>query len=298
MGIFVVLVDPFNYFNYKISDSLLERKRNFAHTLNPVLWDTLQFAHDPTPYLVIGDSRAQRLSMSQFQERTGNPYKILAASGGKINEMADYFWFANARTKLKMVYIVLNFNTYTHYAYANRIIGAEATLYNPLLYIFDRDVLSISWTLAEQTMRKVHPPASSTPISKEAFWAWALQAWAPNQYGKWKYPASGYARLNEISAYCRTQGIGLAFIVPPQHFDYQRQVGVYGLLDKQEIFKTDLTRLATTYDFDLENKLTQNNDNFSDPVHMTPEIGKLIVDEILTGNMRHGLLRAPSSPAN
>jgi hypothetical protein len=294
-GLFVLCVDPFNYFRLfaLIPDST---KKDTIYHLNTALFRVLEYVHDPSPNIIIGDSRSVRLSNAHFNRRTGEQYKHLSVDAGKINEFADLFWFANSRTHLDNVYIVFNFNLFNLYAYGDHVNGVTRLLRNPLLYLYDRSVAEASYLVLEAEIRDQRVEGVKSTPTKDEFWDWGLHTWSTQQYGKWKYPTAGYARLQEISRYCKRYGIKLTFIIVPVHVDYQKKVNDFNLADEEMQFKSDISKLATTYDFDYPNDLTANRDNFSDPVHITMEVGDSIIDEILTGSLRYGRLLVDNPP--
>jgi len=294
-GLFVLCIDPFNYFKVFafIPDST---KKETLYPLNNALFSTLEYVHDPSPNIIIGDSRALKLSNAQFSRRTGGQYKHLSVNAGKINEFADLFWFANSRAHLGNVYIVLNFNLFNLYAYGDRVNGVTRLLRNPLLYLYDRSVAEASYLVLRTAFLYKRVEVEKPVRTKDEFWIWALQNWATEQYGKWKYPTEGYARLQEVSQHCKRNGIKLAFIIVPHHVDYQKRVNDFNLSGAEMQFKSDIAKLATTYDFDYPNDLTANRDNFSDPIHITGEAGDLIVDDILTGSLKYGRLLSCNRP--
>lgn len=286
-GLFVLCLDPFNYFNLvkAIPESV---KKDNVYGINSVLWNAVQYSRDPAPNIILGDSRAERIPLDFLKQKTGRDYKRLTASAGKINEIADFFWFATSRSQLKSVYIVLNFNMFNFYAYANRVKGAEAAVRNPLLYIFDRHVIEASCSVLSGALFHTGQELPAYLKDKDSFWIWSLENWPPQQYGKWKYPDSGYSRLREIANYCRKNRIELVFIITPHHRDYQDKVAEFRLEQEQERFKHDISRLSTTYDYDLPNEFTANRDNFSDPVHIQESAARMMIGEILGDNLQHG----------
>ncbi len=289
LGFLVFYIDPFNYFNCfeYVPNSL---KYSQVHSINPVLWDTINYVHDPSSNIIIGDSRAEGISIDYLKRKTGKIFKHLTATAGKINEIEDYFWFATSYKKLENVYIVLNFNMYNHYAFANRIVGAEAVLKNPLLYIYNTNVLEASYLILKSSVWKDNIKTNSRRMSKDEFWQWTLNNYAYQQYGKWKYPAREYNRLEEISNFCKNNNINLIFIITPHHKDFQQKVAYYNLEKEQMQFKKDLSNLAPTYDFDYKNDINDNKDNFRDPQHVKGNIEDLIVDEVVSGNLKYGRL--------
>jgi hypothetical protein len=286
-GVFVLYVDPFNYFG--MFKGIPEaKKKEIIYVNDRVWWNTIEYANAPSPYIIIGDSRADRISSEYLKEKTGRQYKHLSASACKINEIADLFWFANSYTKLESVFIVLNFNMFNHYAFANRVVGAEAAIHNPLLYVFNRHVIETAYLVFKSVFLIRKTSVSKPPRNKDDFWAWSLNNWPNQQYGKWKYPANGYKKLQQLSDYCQKKNINLIFIIAPEHVDYQKKVSQFNLSSEQIKFKNDIASLSTTYDFDFDNDLTQNKDNFTDPAHIKEEVANSLLDEILTGKLHYG----------
>ena len=288
-GVFVLYVDPFNYFRM-FKGIPVDRKKEIVYYNDRLFWNMIGYDHAPSPFIIVGDSRADRISSGHLKEKTGRQYQHLSASACKINEMADLFWFARSYTKLESVYIVLNFNQFNLYAFDDRIGGAETTLKNPLLYAYNRHVIDTAILIFKSVFLTRQTPASRQTMDKDGFWAWSLRNWPVQQYGRWKYPAEGYEKLRKMSDCCHRENIDLVFIIAPHHADYQKMVDRFNLGEEQKEFKDDISALSTTYDFDWMNELTMNRDNFSDPAHVREDVANRLMDEILTGRLHYGRL--------
>jgi hypothetical protein len=285
---FVFLVDPFNYFGiFKTIPDM--KKREIVYKDDRVWWNTIDYARSPCPGVVIGDSRADRISVEHLTEKTGMRYKHLSASACKLNEIEDLFRFGTSHARLESVYIVLNFNIFNQYAFDERVAGVLATIKNPFLYLTNRHVIGMSCRILKSVMFQ-NESGPRKPGTKNDFWEWSLEHWPNQQYGKWKYPAGGYGALRRISDYCRRNSIDLTFIIAPVHADYRRKVDQFNLSAEQIRFKKDIAKLSTTVDFDFDNDLTGNKENFTDPVHITKEVADRLMDEILTGKFHYGRL--------
>ena len=283
----MICVDPFNYF--KVSTMIPDTvKKTQVYPINTLMYSAIEFVHDPTPNVIIGDSRSERFSTDYLSERTGKPFKNLSAKGGKLNEIADMFWLVNEHVKLENVYIVLNFNIYNGYAYADHVKGLKCLISNPLLYLFDRAVAEASFLVLKNSMSSAQSTTEIQNMSKEAFWTWTVNTRAAQQYGKWKYPDDGYSRLRKISAYCKNKGIKLSFIIVPLNSEYQQKVTEFKLDGAQSRFNRDIGKLALTYDYDYSSDLSRNKDNFGDPLHITMKVGNDIIDEIVDGKFKYG----------
>jgi hypothetical protein len=288
-GVFVLYVDPFNYFHW-FKGIPLDSKKAIVYKDDRIWWNAIEYSHAPSPYFIIGDSRADLISTERLSEKTGRRYMHLSASACKINEMADLFWFANSRSKPESVYIVIHFNVYNHYAFSDRVAGVEAIIRNPLLYLYNRHVIRTAVVILKSVFLAGKARSSGPPRDKAGFWAWSLEHWPEQQYGKWKYPAEGYEKLRRVSDFCRQQNIRLTFIIAPSHVDYQKKADQFGLGGEMIRFKKDVSSLSTTVDFDFASDLTRNPDNFKDPVHVKESVADTLMDEILTGKLHYGRL--------
>ena len=71
---FVVLIDPFNYFDISslISNKLKEVN---AFEVNPLLYTVIDLHHNPTENILIGDSRTEALPLDEIEKYSGKEYK-------------------------------------------------------------------------------------------------------------------------------------------------------------------------------------------------------------------------------
>ena len=92
-----VMIDPFNYFSPEKDKELLELKNALARKKNTYLYRLIEYERDPTPVIVLGDSRAQRLNAEFFEEVNGKKVINLAARPGSSGNsghtrMTDWRW--------------------------------------------------------------------------------------------------------------------------------------------------------------------------------------------------------------
>ena len=91
------------------------------------------------------------------------------------------------------------------------------------------------------------------------------------------------SQLRAIVDYCRTNGIELFFLIPPEHDDVRVRVQELGMQDMYAGFKSAVLNLGPTYDCDFANDITRNRANFSDPFHTTPAAASIIVSSLWSG---------------
>ena len=63
------------------------------------------------------------------------------SNAAKLNEIIDLFWISDEYSELENVILGINFNLYNEYAYSDRVTDAKELIKNPLIYIFNWDVL-------------------------------------------------------------------------------------------------------------------------------------------------------------
>ena len=119
-----------------------------------------------------------------------------------------------------------------------------------------------------------------TDFQKRSFWEYQLNVSAKKVYSQFKYPKSLFNKLNKISKDCELKNTRLIFIIPPTHVDLQDEIKRYNLNNENIKFLNEINSLGKVYNFDLENDITKNRENFSDPFHFL-FINQLIKNEVL-----------------
>jgi len=290
------VVDPFNYFsdNKVINE---QTKLQSARKLNSLLYNTIAFKNNPTPNIIIGDSRIKRLPIKEIKKLSGDDYFILHSNAAKLNEIIDLFWLCNDFTKLENVLLGVNFNLYNEYAYANRVQEVKEINTNPLLYIFNGSVLEITAkiifnhitdlgfpNISRSIMLKKAMNEKST-LDKQAWWNFNINTVAKNQYSKYKYPKELKDRLNEVNKYCENNDINLIFINVPHNFEFSNRKNDFNLSNAEAQYKKDISEFGTVIDYDFPNQITNCKKCFTDPIHTNDSINLLMVREIFSDSL-------------
>ena len=290
------VVDPFNYFSVnKIIDE--QTKLQSARKLNSLLYNTIAFKNNPTPNIIIGDSRIKRLPIKEIKNITGDEYFILHSNAAKLNEIIDLFWLCNDFTKLENVLLGVNFNLYNEYAYANRVQEVKEINTNPFLYIFNGSVLEMTSkiifnhitdlgfpNISRNIMLKKAMDGKST-LDKQAWWNFNIYTVAKNQYSKYKYPKELKDRLQDVSIYCLKNNIKLTLLNVPHHKDYRKRIIDFQLEEEEAIFKNDIKKIGNVIDYDYENSITECKKCFTDPVHTNDSINLIMAKEIFRDSL-------------
>lgn len=286
-GAFVAVIDPFGYFSrWSFIDSQLKIEN--ARDLNSLMFNALRYRGDPSPYVILGDSRSARIPIDSVTELTGKPYARISSNAAKLNEIIDLYWYAADKAELERVYICLNFNMFNRFAYADRVGGVRAAEANPFVYLYSRSVGEAAVAVARAHLRGERVVPSKPPMSVDAFWDWMVREKARQHYERYEHPDEVLARLQEVGEHARGGGVELTFIVVPHHVDFRARVSDFDLEDESAAFLESIRRIAPVVDFDWENEFTRDRSNFGDPIHMNKSAAERVVREVWGDTREYG----------
>ena len=290
------IVDPFNYFQLN-NFITIKSKEKTAKKFNSLLYNTIAFKNNPSPNIIIGDSRIKRFPLESIKKLSGDDYFILHSNAAKLNEIIDLFWLTNKKIKLENVIIGINFNLYNEFAYANRVSEVEEMIQNPLLYIFNGNVMEMTFKAAIYHFSNVAIPDVSRNImlkkelngksykDKKVWWDYNIKTVAKNQYSKYKYPKKIKERLNEVNKYCEDNDINLIFINVPHNVEFSNRKNDFNLSNAEAQYKKDISEFGTVIDYDFPNQITNCKKCFTDPIHTNDSINLLMVREIFSDSL-------------
>ena len=290
------IVDPFNYFQLNNFISIKSKEKT-AKKFNSLLYNTIAFKNNPSPNIIIGDSRIKRFPLESIKKLSGDDYFILHSNAAKLNEIIDLFWLTNKKIKLENVIIGINFNLYNEFAYANRVSEVEEMIQNPLLYIFNGNVMEMAFKAAIYHFSNVAIPDVKRNImlkkelngksykDKKVWWDYNIKTVAKNQYSKYKYPKKIKERLNEVNKYCEDNDINLIFINVPHNVEFSNRKNDFNLSNAEAQYKKDISEFGTVIDYDFPNQITNCKKCFTDPIHTNDSINLLMVREIFSDSL-------------
>ncbi|MCX6156991.1 MAG: hypothetical protein NTY74_03315 [Ignavibacteriae bacterium] len=268
--VFVLLVDPFNYFGVSGFISY-ENKYAVANVENPALFNLIEYSHHPGENITISDSRFAGKDIKLIESQTGLRFSELYIFDGMIKDMISGFWFANSKCKLKNVYLSVNFNNFFVTQRNDLVKSSETIINDPLLYVSNLNVLKASLNCLK---RKYTPAGIYTQKSAEErkyLWDNVLSVTEQRYYKNYSYPKEYLVQLKEMKKYCDKNSINLYFVIPPTVVDMQNLIDNNNLKSQKETFVSDLSKITTTYDLDFSNPLTNSRDMFFDPAHLNKE---------------------------
>ena len=294
-GAAIVILDPFHFFEF--STGKLDRLRSRAAVpLNESIWKLGGYSSRLSENLLLGDSRADNLPTDEMSSLVGGDVYNMAFGAATINEMVDAFWYADSIVKLKRVWIGINFNQFSDYARTYRTDAFVALKKNPLLYVTNRTVAKAAAFMLYYGLSGKDPELGRVKISRDEMWREVLGPTTDGYYRSHVDPVKFRADLRAIAEHCRINGIQLRFVIFPVHADLRNKVHAYQLDTQYAEFKAFLASLADTYDFDVDDALTSNAEEFADPMHTIPSMSRQIAREVATGRLQLGILRTTQEP--
>lgn len=244
------------------------------------------FMKKPVANILLGDSTMMSMRPQKIREVTGEDYFNFAYGGGTLQEAISTFWFATQLVKLRKVYVGINLIHYNDAAYEDRTQSFIRIQQRPATYFFDRTVLQSALYATYTDLSDVDPAIGVPRIDHETGWRETLSSNA-KVYRDFSYPTKYRQELMKIAQYCKEHEIEVFFLILPSHVDLQRLANDFKLEGARNQIIRELSAMAPVYDFDYENELTINKDNFKDPVHFTDQVGDLLTYEIWGGKLRY-----------
>lgn len=278
-----VVADPFCYFHQGRAVSR-QIKLETSALLQPSLWKLANYRGEPSPHILLGDSRMDSLDVEHIEELTGRRYANLGMLGTSFNEIIETFWHADRTTELESVTIGLNLNIYNDSHVEDRVDHARRLLENPFVYMVDWTVVRALYYNLSSALFDVKHRIGNPPMGPELFWDYMLERQGDAMYADYSHPEQRYQDLAFIAEHCDREGIELTFVIFPEHRDMQQKVVEFGLEGADERFRAELRALGPLHDFNLSGPLTEDRANFKDPIHFTDEIGDWIARLVWTGD--------------
>lgn len=274
-----IIIDPYNFMRCETNENMLELKLNISRKKNSYLYKLIEFDRNPTPVIILGDSRDAAFSPLQFEKLTHERVTNLAGGGGSLKDVIEIFWCISKKHNLKKVFIGISMMTYNGILLRDRVTESIRIKNSLPLYLSSMCTLESTMLILKSKILRKEIDLERPPFNREEFWQYQLDLSA-RYYSTYTYPRNYYYELEKISKYCRDNNICLVFCISPTHVDLQKKINEFSLTEKCEKFKLDLVSFGDVYDFDWENDLTNNKNNFGDPFHGRDSIPLIVVNEM------------------
>lgn len=278
----VLIVDPYSY--YKNNNIVgLELKEKIANKIEPHLYKIINFENNPKQNILLGDSRTNRLYENISANR--DSFASLGYGAGSLNEvLATFDWIKQEGYKLDTIIIGLNFNLYNKY---NKRTWVEETIErkkNVFSYAFSSYVAKSTFLILKNGVLKEEIEIGKPKISKELFWKKSVDNYGNRFYKRYGYPDDYFERLKAMSEYCKDNKVNLIFWIPPCSAELNAIVNTYNLTNERQQFYDDLKSLGEFHNFNTDESIVNNKDNFTDPAHFNFETGNYIYNKIFKLN--------------
>lgn len=288
ISLFILLIDPYNLFNVShiIKDEVKIKCINRTRAIAPrgnILWKIIEFKRNPSPNIILGDSRLVDISNSKVEKEIGGKVSNLAVPAGNYKTLADLFWMAANTIKLQNVIIETGFSTYNSLRNFDLYKPAMKTVQEPLTYFFGWTYLKDSFIVLYHSNEKVIKSYKDV----EDNWIIAYNSMIRN-FPRYEYPEETYKELVEISEYCKKERINLIFVIAPDYNEVHNLVKRYSLEDEYYRFKSDIGTLGTLIDLDNGQPFSFNKDNYYDYYHIKPAIADTLVSMIFHSTLIKG----------
>ena len=288
IGMTNYVVDPYE-FNRAVDLGL--EKRAVTEKLDYYNWKFAEFKHDPTPVVLLGDSRMDSLPAEEFTTRLGKSTYNLSFGGGSAFDAVEAFWFAAEHSDLEAVYIGLNALLLNDHNRLRRSREAVALAENPLGYYLSPKIVEATAKVLVFNAAGVNLVSEEPPMDRDEFWAHQL-ARAPRQFvSDYVYPSDLFDELRRIGQHCAEEGIALTFLILPTHVDLQATRREHGVDEEYRRSIAELRTISAVLDWDYPNQLTRDAGNFLDPFHMTEAIARRVAAEAAGGEPKLARVR-------
>ncbi len=275
-----VFIDPFNYFSSEKDPQTAELKNALARKKNTYLYRLVEYERNPTPVIILGDSRAQRLMPEFFEEVNGNKVLNLAAGAGSLQDVIKIFWDLSARHKLDTVYIGISIEGYSGTLLKDRVSAALDVKNSPALYLTSKFTVENTMLILKSKLFRQAVEVQNPPFSREEFWKYELAQ--EDRYLKaYSYPKNYYNELRKMSDYCVKNKIKLVFIISPTHTEVQDKIAQFKLEKEYDKFREDIRSFGDLYDFNWPNVITKDKNSFLDPLHSIDSVSRIMIREMI-----------------
>ena len=252
------IVDAYKLFNisHVFTDEIKIKCFNRSSVTMPrgnILWKTIHFSRNPTPNILLGDSRVFYITNSALEHEMGGIATNLSIPGGNYRTIIDLFWTAAESIKLENVIIQSNFNSYNTRGNISLFRQAQQAVNKPYKFFFYWEYLKDSFSVLYYSVtRDKQSSNNDTQINNN----WKLTEKTLEKHystDKYSYSSSIYEDLIKIATYCNEENINLTFVIAPNYHEVYSFIEKYGKSDDYHRFKTDIKSLGKT--IDLDNRL-------------------------------------------
>jgi len=291
ISLIIFIVDPYNlfYVSHIFSDSAKFKCVNRSNSSSPrgnILWKTVDFRRNPTPIIILGDSRMADVNPECFGKKLGSKVTNLAVPAGNNQTIIDLFWMAAGTTDLKTVYIQTNFNRYNAVFNFDLYGPVKQLTDKPFYYFLKWNYIQDAFSVMYYSFFRDEKYVSQSYKYRDDNWQATDQLIRNELSGfDYVYPTKINADLQRIVGYCREKHISLHFVIAPDFYETHSYIKIFRLEKEYQRFKKDIYTLGPTVDLDNGIPFSFNKNNYLDHYHIKPQMADTLVSMILNYNV-------------
>ncbi|WP_373073957.1 hypothetical protein [Sulfurimonas sp.] len=264
------LMDPFNKFNTEYN------KQKFSVNTDRRIAKLIDFRKKNSKVIILGGSRSDSLSENFFLK-----YNIdisnMAYGGGSIYEIIDTFNFFlknNSLYSTDKVIVGITLDIFNESYLRNEVKKVLPLVESNFRYLTSFYILKKSVKKIFSSDHRTKKSTKKYDVSKTIDYA------AKRRYSSYIFPVKELERLNLMSEYCKKNNINLVFFIPPNYIEFDKKIDEYNLRLKYDKMMNELRKLGTIYDFNSNDEIKYNINNYSDGIHFKSNITELIVKDL------------------
>ena len=278
---FFIAFEPNNYFGLKQQ----------AGSSQPVARVRAYDQH-PGRNLILGDSRLAHFDMALVEETSGVKWQNLAFGGASLKEtldLADYV--LDSGHPVDRLLVEVSFYTLNESYNTDRFAALEKTLRNPLAYCLNLEYNVNALTVFMDTVRGTPDTIESGDWTDSDYLAddgtvlplhrklYDYPALIRPRCESWALNGSQLARLEELAARCREEGVALTVVLPPMAGNVTALCAEYGIDAAMGSVLDTLRGWAGEYgfvllDYEWGGSCIENDDTqFFDGFHLDEKYG-------------------------
>jgi len=271
------IVDAYSLFNvsHVFTDEIKIKCFNRSGATMPrgnILWKMIYFNRNPTPNILLGDSRVFYITNSVLEHEMGGVATNLSIPGGNYRTIIDLFWTAAESIKLENVMIQSNFNSYNTGGDISLFRQAQQAVNKPYKFFFNWNYLKDSFSVLYYSVTRDKQFANKD--YKRIDNNWKLTEKTLEKYFAtdiYSYSTSIHEDLTKIATYCDEENINLTFVIAPNYHEVYSFLEKNGKSDDYHWFKTDIKSLGKTIDLDIRLPFSYIKKYYFDHFHIRRE---------------------------
>lgn len=278
----VVVVDPYNYFNWchVVGDEV--KLKNLNHdgktmAFSNLMWKMKEYRRKPTPNVLIGDSRLSYFDLQYLEGATGQQWYNFGVPGGNHRTALDVFDYIDSIAAPERVYLQVSFRNMAagqDYDIFSEPLAVEGT---PGLYVSNRRVLAATWLAIKAG---ASPGSVKYDVLSPDHWN-NVMTMERQAAAAFRMDTSIYGLMAEVAAVCRKQNTELVLVEWPSHESLHAVRSGAGLGAQRAAYTARLLSIATYIDLDTPgNPISADRSNFRDPLHLSTEAQRKVVDAL------------------